>query len=557
MKIACFDQEIRKIFETNYYKIPRFQRPYSWDKDNVEDFWNDVVRNKVAQYFLGSMVVYVKGGYRYLVDGQQRLTTITILLAALRDKFIELGFVNQAKGIQKLIERPDLDNDNQYVIQPTTSFPFFQQRIQSFIKEANVPLPGEEEVMLKEAYEQLSAYLSSDIQKTKSPAASKKRLETIRDSLLALLIIYVEVDNEDDAYVIFETLNTRGKDLTSADLLKNYLAKLLRQKNVQNDVLSISWEKIRSNVDQIDLVDVKLETFLYHYWLATKEFTTEREIFKKAKDNLKTADDAKNLVESLKACSETYLHTFSPFTRKWKNEEFSIKRSLEALVSLRVRQPVPMTLAVLHTYKRGVLQKKETERTLKAIEYFHFAFTALTSQRSSGGISHMYALHARELTHASNNPQRKLAVDNLINKLRNRLPTESEFKVGFKKLKYSDDFPKDKRTIQYTLRLLYELENPSVVIEPSQMSIEHIEPQSSKFMDKAHVAEIGNLWLLSNKQNNDLGNMPVAKKIPRYKELGVVTDPILNNASTTWDTALVNQRTEYLGQKMWDLVSSI
>jgi uncharacterized protein with ParB-like and HNH nuclease domain len=557
MKIACFDQEIRKIFETNYYKIPRFQRPYSWDKDNIEDFWNDVIGNKVGQYFLGSMVVYVKGGYRYLVDGQQRLTTITILLAALRDKFLELDFKNQALGIQKLIERPDLDNDNQFVIQSVTSFPFFQQHIQAYEKEKNIPIPGDEEIILKDSYEQLISYLSFDISKAKTTAARKKRLEAIRDALLGLLIIYVEVDNEDDAYVIFETLNTRGKDLTSADLLKNYLAKLLRQKNSQNDVLSISWEKIRFNIDKIDLTDVKLETFLYHYWLATKEFTTEREIFKKAKENLKTSDDARTLINSLKDCSETYLHTFSPSTKKWKNDEYSIKRSLEALVSLRVRQPVPMTLAVLHSYKNGELQKKETERALKAIEYFHFAFTALTSQRSSGGISHMYALHARELTHATTIQQRKIAIDNLIEKLKNRLPSEYEFVAGFKKLKFSDDFPKDKRTIQYTLRLLYELENPSVIIDPSQMSIEHIEPQSSKLMDKSSLAEIGNLWLLSTKQNNEFGNMPVVDKIPLYKSLGVVSDPVLNRATTAWDITLVSERTEYLGKKMWGLVSKI
>lgn len=291
MKIACVDQEIKKIFETNYYKIPRFQRPYSWDKDNIEDFWSDIVNNKIGDYFLGSMVVYIKGDYRYVVDGQQRLTTLTILLAVLRDKFLELGFNNQALGVQKLIERPDLNNDNQYVIQTITSFPFFQYRIQDFDKQIKIPPPGEEELMLKDAHEQLASYVASDLATVKSGLPSKKRLEAIRNSLLALKMIYVEVDNEDDAYVIFETLNTRGKDLTSADLLKNYLAKLLRQKNVQNDLLSLSWQTIRTNIDKIDLADVSIETFVYHYWLATKEFTTEREIFKKAKLSLKTKED--------------------------------------------------------------------------------------------------------------------------------------------------------------------------------------------------------------------------------------------------------------------------
>ena len=130
MKIACVDQEIRKILETNYYKIPRFQRPYSWDKDNVQEFWSDMESHKPSEFFIGSMVVYIKGNYRHIVDGQQRLTTITILLAALRDKFISIDLESQAKGLQKLIERTNLDNDEEFVIQTGSSYPFFQQQIQ-------------------------------------------------------------------------------------------------------------------------------------------------------------------------------------------------------------------------------------------------------------------------------------------------------------------------------------------------------------------------------------------------------------------------------------------
>ena len=556
MKIACFDQEIRKILETNYYKIPRFQRPYSWDKDNVQDFWSDVINNKPGDYFLGSMVVYTKGNYRHIVDGQQRLTTITILLAAIRDKFNELKLESQAKGVHKLIERPDLDNEEQFVIQTVSSYPFFQQNIQNFEKPKKVTPPGEEEILLKEAYDQLNSSLLAEVNLDATIAKKKKKLEAIRDSVLALKIICVEVDNEDDAYVIFETLNTRGKDLTSADLLKNYLAKQLRQPNARNDFLGIEWSKIRTNLDKIDVPDVRIDNFIYHYWLATREFTTEREIFKKAKASIPNKDAAKKLVESLRDSSETYLHIFMPGLRNWKNEELAIKKSLEALLIFRVRQPIPMILAVVQSYKAKLLPKKETERVLRAIELFHFAFTALTSQRSSGGISHMYALHARELTHSSTLAARKLAIDNLINKLKQRLPNQTEFEAGFKRLRYSDEFPKDKRVIQYTLRKLFELENPSVVIDPNQMSIEHIEPQNSKGMSGPSVAEIGNLWLLSAKQNNQLGDKPAAQKIPIYKRVKMVSDPVLEKASL-WDTTLVGKRTAYFQTKMWEIVDAI
>ncbi|MGB4060172.1 MAG: DUF262 domain-containing protein [Burkholderiaceae bacterium] len=556
MKIACVDQEVRKILETNYYKIPRFQRPYSWDRDNIHDFWTDIHNHKPSEFFIGSMVVYVKGNYRHIVDGQQRLTTITILLAALRDKFNSTHLESQAKGLQKLIERTNLDNDNEFVIQTSSSYPFFQQQIQNFGHQKNNTPPGEEEILLKDAYDQLKQLIDFLVDKETTQAKKKKALESIRDKLLSLKAIYVEVDNEDDAYVIFETLNTRGKDLTSADLLKNHLAKQLRQSNAKNDTIAIEWKKIRDNIDSIEISDIKLDNFVYHFWLATKEFTTEKEIYKRAKIAIPDKASANIFIEKLQDASETYKHIFMPSTRAWKMEELKIRRSLESLLTFRVRQPVPMILAIMQAYKLKQLTKKETERALSAIEFFHYSFTALTSQRSSGGISHMYALHARELTQSKDNAQRTVAINNLIAKLKARLPKQTEFVAGFKKLKYSDEFPKDKRVIQYTLRTLYEAEAPSVAIDPQQMTIEHIEPQSSTAMSHEKVAEIGNLWLLSANVNNKLGNKPVAEKIPIYKKSKLQSDSTLNQA-TSWDESTVASRTELLSTKMWNTVSKL
>ena len=84
MKIESRDRTVKDLLSSGYYVIPRFQRPYSWDIENISDFWADVAENQ-SEYFIGSMVVYQLLGRLGVVDGQQRLTTIMILLASLRD----------------------------------------------------------------------------------------------------------------------------------------------------------------------------------------------------------------------------------------------------------------------------------------------------------------------------------------------------------------------------------------------------------------------------------------------------------------------------------------
>ena len=330
----------------------------------------------------------------------------------------------------------------------------------------------------------------------------------------------------------------------------------MRQSNPKNDPISIEWKSIRDNIDKIDIPDIKIDNFVYHYWLSTREFTTEKEIYKRAKTTIPDKIAAKAFLNELKDASETYMQIFNPSAKSWKSEEIKLKRALEALLAFRVRQPIPMILAVMQSYKLKNITKKEAERALTAIELFHYSFTALTSQRSSGGISHMYALHARELMHAATTADRSASINNLTTKLKARLPKQTDFESGFSRLKYSDAYPKDKRVIQYTLRRLYENEAPAISIDSTQMTIEHIEPQSSKTLTSEKTAEIGNLWLLSPSENNKLGNKPVIEKIPLYRKSKLPCDPVLETA-TNWDASLITSRTNHFAQIMWALVNKI
>jgi hypothetical protein len=133
------DQSIEQVFNRGFYEVPRFQRPYSWTADNIGDFWTDTIQDGQDEYFIGAVIVYEHGegeeqqrSEYSIVDGQQRLTTITILLAALRDAIVDAGDESLARGVQQFIERTDRRNMPRYVVSTEGGFPYLQGAIQSF-----------------------------------------------------------------------------------------------------------------------------------------------------------------------------------------------------------------------------------------------------------------------------------------------------------------------------------------------------------------------------------------------------------------------------------------
>lgn len=139
MKIESSDSDIESLLASSYFYIPRFQRPYSWEEENIQDLWNDLISSQESEYFIGSMVVYRRDKQQFgIVDGQQRLTTLTILLCSIRDKFLEIAERDLAEGIHQLIERRDRSNNTQYVVKTETSFPYFQEHIQKFDSDPDV-----------------------------------------------------------------------------------------------------------------------------------------------------------------------------------------------------------------------------------------------------------------------------------------------------------------------------------------------------------------------------------------------------------------------------------
>ena len=333
----------------------------------------------------------------------KRLTTITLLLCALRDVFQEQGEEKLAQGLHSLIERANVKAEKYYVVQSETSYPYFQEHIQKFQGKADVAAEvGPEEELLKQAFDYLREKLYGIVDAIKSlPNLStqkkgernREELSQVRDKVLKLNLIFTALDNDDDAYIIFETLNTRGKDLTLSDLVKSHLSRLMKPSNRGVNLARDKWAKINETFEESQ-EDLSVSTFIHHYWLSRYDYTTEKKLYKALRKQIRK-DNAAAFLDDLVVESGLYRAIHEPSYRKWKKEELEIRDSLAAMNLFRIKQQLPMVLSVMRHLEDETLKIRHVRDVTRAIENFHFAFTAVASQRSSGGISFMYASNAR------------------------------------------------------------------------------------------------------------------------------------------------------------------
>jgi len=563
MKIESTDQDIRTMLSSGYYRIPRFQRPYSWDRENIQEFWDDIVRDNPADYFIGSMVVYKDGQQRYgVVDGQQRLTTITILLCVLRNTLADLGQKDLAQGIHGLIERRNIDNKTEFIVSTETSYPFFQDRIQKWGKPAVKVEPLHEEANLEAAFEQLKSLVSDAVRsldadttlsEKKRKELAQQKLVTIRDALLNLKLIFIKLEDEDDAYIIFETLNTRGKDLSLTDLVKNHLTKHIKSKNPASDQAKIKWQQLLETIEGSS-ADLDTDTFIHHFWLSKYDYLPAKNLFKVLKKRV-GVNDAPGFLDALLEDAALYRAIHEVGYGKWAKEEGRIQQGLSALMLFRVQQQTPCVLSLLREYKATKkLKKKHIEDAIVAIEKFHFLFTAVTSQRSSGGISGMYAALGRRLYEAKDTHASVEVIKDLKQKLRDRVPSLDEVKALFPEIIYTDNVTRQRKLVKYILVGLDQTTPSPIVVDYDQMTIEHLASQSligqGEFSESL-VGQLGNLLLVSDELNAKLKDKLFKDKKQILLDSGFKLAEEMK-AAATWGAAEIRLRTQTLAERAYN-----
>lgn len=209
--------------------IPDYQRSYSWDKDEVGELWDDIekaISLEAREYFLGSVVTTTTASQRQqVIDGQQRLATVSLFYAAMRDIFksrsdeqaseVERDFLGKKNMATRLME-PRLtlnaeDNDT------------FQSLINGRRLAAGEGITQDSHRRLVAAYDLLRKRLEELIANRPAESWQEPLVDWHDYVLLRAKVIEVHVSNENRAFVIFETLNDRGLNLSTADLLKGHL----------------------------------------------------------------------------------------------------------------------------------------------------------------------------------------------------------------------------------------------------------------------------------------------------------------------------------------------
>lgn len=520
MKIESQDKRVDELLKSNTFIIPRFQRPYSWEPEQVNQFWSDIVDNLSEAYFIGSMVVYKVGRSSVaVVDGQQRITTITILLCAIREGFKAVDRADLADGLQAYIEQKNRENKTEYVLQTETSFPFLQEEV---LKNGPAEAPyevGREEEAIERAFNIFKtnivdtlALFSSNKEQSKDDNLKDATdwLCQFRDTVFDLNVILVTLDDEDDAYLIFETLNTRGKDLALSDLLRNHFAKFVKPESGV-DQSTLKWTKV---LDTIDSATVPLDpdTFIVHSWQSRYDFVTKAKAFPKIKHAV-TKKNAKAHLDRFVSDSSQWRSIFDT-DFGWARAEKSVARSLAALRTFKVVQPAPGILSLIRAYKDGIIKLKVLRDAIEKIEKFHFSFNAVTSSRSSGGISGMYSSFGRQVFASSDSNSVAKCISDLVTKLREREVVQSEFDAGFEQIIFTKTHSSQKALVQYILKKIALHECQPTVGHSDDLTIEHLFSQSmsKKGLSDLVIGQIGNLILVDSETNNLLSTNDFSMK---------------------------------------------
>lgn len=322
--------------------VPHFQRGYAWESVNVQEFLEDLqtAREDNQSYFMGTIVLAEDPndpGRKIVVDGQQRLTTTAVLIAAIRDRLNSFGKLDAAAEIDKLyLSTYDLDKED-IVIR---------------LKLNPDDLPTYEDILRREqvtnakhalaiSYQVCTKYITELAPSVRSYRALISIVNQIENSVQVLLAV---ANGLPEAYVIFETLNDRGADLTTADLLKNYL---FSQSSDYLRHVEQKWTKVSSSFDKPD----DLVKFIRYEYSARAGKVTTRKLYKALQTDIgRGSQSVWSYVGHLEKTLSPYTALRDTDSDFWGTANVDVRDSLLAFRRFGFESSTPLLLAALTTW---------------------------------------------------------------------------------------------------------------------------------------------------------------------------------------------------------------
>ena len=542
MDVEARSQKILNTLSKGRFIIPDFQREYDWEENEINELLGDLqdVRPNES-YFIGHMVFEGKfeGNEFKVIDGQKRITKITIMLCVIRDLFFEKGLNNLAEGINdKYIFAKDVDNNPYIILENRMPYPILQSYVQSIPSKkdkSQKPTKSGEKKIIK-AYDHFYTLFKNK---------EEQELKDLRDKILNLEVIFVATSDNVDAYSIFMTLNATGKDLTVVDLIKNQVFHLYpRQPHI--DEPNDTWKKILDNTND------KAIKFFNNYWSSRYKKISDSRLFKEFHNIIKKKVPIKDFLKQLLDDSLIYRKINTPSKEDWIGQnEYPIYFSIYAISEVfGIDVANAMLMSLIREYDNKHISLNYITKALNSIEKFHFIHNAICSNRSSG-LDQLYSKYSRDLLNAADRQEKHLVIDKFIKNLEEKLPDKVTFETNFdSKLQYLSKSTKQKKLVSYVLTRI-ELKKQNKNVELHNISIEHIYPEKSagkwETIEGKYISNIGNLVLLDAGLNSKIGNITYPeKKSIIIEESTIISTKEIFEKYINWSSKEIEERRNFL-----------
>ena len=537
--------------------IPIYQRTYSWTREQCEQLWNDIVRSakddEIKGHFVGSIVYIQKDLYHVstiqqllVIDGQQRLTTLSLLLAALANvanmSTSELNISYEEINDSYLINKHAKD-ELRYKLMLTQSD---KETLMSIIDGCDMPKPASQRIM--ENYR----YFEEQIRQ------SGINPQTLYMGLSKLIIVDIALtQGQDNPQLIFESLNSTGMDLSQADLIRNYVLMGLDNED-QHSLYKSYWYPMEQSFRHTD-GSYQFDRFMRDY-LTLKQGSIpnidEVYISFKSYQRSKLLASIRDIVSDIYRYSRYFVNM--AFLRE---EDREIRSVLSDINALRVDVAYPFLLEVYDDYANHRLSREDFISILKLVE--SYVFRRVICGVPTNSMNKTFATLAKEIDKEYYLESVQVAL--LLKDSYRRFPKDEEFRAAF--------VVKDVYNFRSRNYLLRKLENygQKELVNVESCTLEHIMPQNEQLsaewqeelghnwqeIHAKYLHTIGNLTLTG--YNPELSDHPFREKRDR-KDGGFAHSPIRLNSGLArlehWNKEEIEKRAESLAElalKVWPI----
>jgi uncharacterized protein with ParB-like and HNH nuclease domain len=550
-------RSIQKIFSnTPKIKVPFFQRPYSWKKTEQSLFLEDLFRvheENISSYFIGSIFLRENQNEEFLIiDGQQRITSATILIAVIRDILKDHNDDRSSKIEEKYLFEEDLiSGDIDYKLNLNdVNREFFKENIQNKDKASNKLIAFKElknisdtNKLLIDCYKLYHKGLTEWTKNKKHPENVKSILQLLKTLSERFQALSITVTDDNEAFTIFETLNDRGLDLTISDLLKNYLFSIIYNPENEEDtrLLVTKWDSM------VERLGKAISGFFKHYWNSKNRPISEKEIFRVLKSKIKTEKQVKAFLKEIFSESEIYYYLLNPEHSYWNNSKS--EKLLDEISLLGMRQCLPVLLSAKIKFSED-----EFIKTVSSCVGLSFRYSTVCNLHNNK-LEGLYSKIANSIRNSDIKTNSKVR-----DSLKELNPKDSIYNESFKNLTY-----KSNKTPRYILKKINDsLDSGNEIVSSEHITLEHIVPETpidsykaffkeNNIIHKETVYKLYNMTILGGEYNRKASSELFENKKEIFQKSNLQINEKLQGF-TSWTKKEMTEWSEYLlseSKKVW------